>query len=48
LPDLDWLIDFGPEGGNKGGHVVASGTPQDISKVKASYTGQALQSYTLS
>ncbi|MCK1995349.1 excinuclease ABC subunit UvrA [Peribacillus muralis] len=44
----DWLIDFGPEGGNKGGHVVAAGTPQDVSKVKTSYTGQALQSYTLS
>jgi excinuclease ABC subunit A len=39
----DWLIDLGPEGGDKGGEVVAIGTPEDIVKVKASYTGQYLK-----
>jgi len=35
----DWIIDLGPEGGNKGGTVVAAGTPEDIVTVKESYTG---------
>ena len=39
----DWLIDLGPEGGDKGGQVVAIGTPEDLAKVKASYTGQYLK-----
>ena len=39
----DWLIDLGPEGGDKGGQVVAFGTPEDLAKVKASYTGQYLK-----
>ncbi len=39
----DWIIDLGPEGGDKGGQVVAVGTPEDIAKVKASYTGQYLK-----
>ena len=38
----DWLVDIGPEGGAAGGHVVAFGTPEQVSKVKASYTGQFL------
>ncbi len=38
----DWIIDLGPEGGNKGGQIIATGTPEDIVKVKASYTGQYL------
>ncbi len=38
----DWIIDIGPEGGDGGGQVVASGTPEDVAKVKASYTGQYL------
>jgi excinuclease ABC subunit A len=38
----DWLIDLGPEGGNKGGELVAVGTPEDVAKVKRSYTGQYL------
>jgi excinuclease ABC subunit A len=40
----DWIIDLGPEGGDKGGEVVAVGTPEDIAKVKKSYTGQYLKS----
>jgi excinuclease ABC subunit A len=39
----DWIIDLGPEGGNNGGEVLASGTPEDIAKVKKSYTGQFLR-----
>lgn len=39
----DWIIDLGPEGGDNGGNVVAVGTPEDIIKVKNSYTGQFLK-----
>ena len=38
----DWVIDMGPEGGFRGGTVVAEGTPEDVAKVKASYTGKFL------
>lgn len=43
IKNADWIIDMGPEGGNKGGAVVAEGTPEDIMKVKTSYTGQFLK-----
>ncbi len=39
----DWIIDLGPEGGNKGGEVVAQGTPQEVAKAKRSYTGEWLK-----
>lgn len=39
----DWIIDLGPEGGNKGGQVIATGTPEEIVRVKRSYTGQFLK-----
>ncbi|MDD5252052.1 MAG: excinuclease ABC subunit UvrA [Patescibacteria group bacterium] len=39
----DWVVDMGPEGGAAGGKVVAEGTPRDVMKVKASYTGQYLK-----
>jgi excinuclease ABC subunit A len=39
----DWVIDLGPEGGDRGGYVVATGTPAQIAKVKESYTGQFLR-----
>jgi len=42
IKTADYIIDLGPEGGDKGGGVVACGTPQDIIKVKKSYTGQFL------
>ena len=38
----DWVIDMGPEGGFRGGKVIAEGTPEDVAMVKASYTGQYL------
>ena len=43
IKSADWVIDMGPEGGNKGGFIVAQGTPKDIVKVKSSYTGQFLK-----
>ena len=39
----DWIIDLGPEGGDNGGRVVATGTPEQIAKKKSSYTGQFLK-----
>ena len=39
----DWIIDLGPEGGDGGGTIVAQGTPEDIIKVKESWTGQYLK-----
>jgi excinuclease ABC subunit A len=39
----DWINDLGPEGGDNGGTLIASGTPEDIAKTKASYTGQYLK-----
>ena len=39
----DHIIDLGPEGGNMGGTVVAQGTPEQVAKVKTSYTGQFLK-----
>ena len=39
----DWLIDLGPEGGDEGGLVVASGTPEKVAKTKGSYTGEYLK-----
>jgi excinuclease ABC subunit A len=38
----DWIIDLGPEGGDAGGAIVAVGTPEDVARVQASYTGQHL------
>ena len=42
IKSSDWVIDMGPEGGFRGGLIVAQGTPEDVAKVKASYTGQFL------
>ncbi len=41
----DWVIDLGPEGGDAGGHIVATGTPEDIAASSASYTGDYLRPY---
>src|SRR6202790_2977198 len=45
IRNADWLIDLGPEGGEEGGRVVAQGTPEQLARVKKSYTGQALTGY---
>ena len=43
IKTADYIIDLGPEGGDGGGTVVATGTPEEVSKVKESYTGQFLK-----
>ena len=43
IKTADYIIDLGPEGGDRGGTIVATGTPEEIVKVKASYTGKFLQ-----
>ncbi|MEG2295426.1 MAG: excinuclease ABC subunit UvrA, partial [Oscillospiraceae bacterium] len=45
IKTADYVIDLGPEGGDKGGLVIATGTPEQISKVKGSYTGSYLKKY---
>jgi excinuclease ABC subunit A len=43
IKTADWIIDLGPEGGDKGGQIIAAGTPEEIAACTASYTGQFLQ-----
>ncbi len=43
IKTADWIIDIGPEGGSGGGKIVASGTPEEVAKVKASHTGHFLK-----
>jgi excinuclease ABC subunit A len=43
IKTADWVIDFGPEGGDGGGEVIAAGTPEDIVKEKRSHTGAFLK-----
>jgi excinuclease ABC subunit A len=43
IKSVDWIIDLGPEGGEAGGYLVATGTPREITKVANSYTGQYLK-----
>ncbi len=43
IKTADWIVDLGPEGGDGGGTIVAAGTPEDVVKVKESYTGQYLK-----
>jgi excinuclease ABC subunit A len=45
IKNCDWVIDLGPEGGGKGGYVVAEGTPEQVAAVEKSYTGQFLQGF---
>jgi len=45
IKQADWIIDLGPEGGTRGGEIVAQGQPEDIAKCKASYTGKYLREY---
>ncbi|MBN1498232.1 MAG: excinuclease ABC subunit UvrA [Spirochaetes bacterium] len=43
IKTADWVIDLGPEGGDAGGRIVAQGTPEEVARVKESYTGQFLK-----
>jgi excinuclease ABC subunit A len=43
IKSADWIVDLGPEGGDKGGQIVACGTPEEVAQVKKSYTGQYLK-----
>jgi excinuclease ABC subunit A len=45
IKTADWIIDLGPEGGSKGGHIVATGTPEDVAAQPESFTGQYLAPY---
>jgi len=42
IKSADWIVDLGPEGGSKGGNIVAEGTPKQVAKVKKSFTGRFL------
>jgi excinuclease ABC subunit A len=44
IKTADWIVDLGPEGGTRGGSIVAVGTPEDVAAVPGSYTGQYLKS----
>jgi excinuclease ABC subunit A len=43
IKTADWVIDLGPEGGSRGGSVLAAGPPEQIARIEASYTGQYLR-----
>ncbi|HEV8449219.1 MAG TPA: excinuclease ABC subunit UvrA [Gemmatimonadaceae bacterium] len=43
IKTADWIIDLGPDGGNRGGAIVAAGTPEDLAEIDASYTGRYLR-----
>src|SRR5436305_8949176 len=45
IKTADWIIDLGPEGGDAGGHIVATGTPEEVARIEASHTGQYLRPY---
>ncbi|MEO1957744.1 MAG: excinuclease ABC subunit UvrA, partial [Methylophilaceae bacterium] len=45
IKTADWIVDLGPEGGDKGGKIIATGTPEEVAKIKGSYTGQYLKAY---
>jgi len=43
IKSADWIVDLGPEGGDEGGQVIATGTPEQVTQIEGSYTGQFLQ-----
>jgi excinuclease ABC subunit A len=43
IKQADWIVDLGPEGGDEGGEVIATGTPEDVAQVEASFTGSFLR-----
>jgi excinuclease ABC subunit A len=42
IKTADWVIDLGPEGGSRGGEIIASGTPEALTRIPRSHTGQFL------
>ena len=42
IKTADWIVDLGPEGGDGGGRIIAEGSPEQVAKVKGSYTGKYL------
>ena len=45
IKTADWIVDLGPEGGNKGGEIIAFGTPEEVSEAPQSFTGQFLKKH---
>ncbi|MDQ3819396.1 MAG: hypothetical protein M3362_17200, partial [Acidobacteriota bacterium] len=45
IKTADYIIDLGPEGGDRGGHVIATGTPEEIMRAKESHTGRYLREH---
>ena len=43
IKTADWIVDLGPEGGDGGGRIIVSGSPEEVAKVKGSYTGKYLE-----
>ena len=43
IKTADWIVDLGPEGGDGGGMIIACGSPEEVAKVKGSYTGKYLE-----
>ena len=43
IKTADWIVDLGPEGGDGGGRIIAEGSPEQVAKVKGSYTGKYLK-----
>ena len=43
IKTADWVVDLGPDGGSRGGNIVAAGTPEEVAKVKESHTGHYLK-----
>jgi excinuclease ABC subunit A len=43
IKSAEWIVDLGPEGGAEGGQIIATGTPEQVAQVEASYTGQFLR-----
>jgi uvrABC system protein A len=45
IKTADWIVDLGPEGGSGGGQIIATGTPEDVAKVKGSHTARFLKEH---
>jgi excinuclease ABC subunit A len=43
IKQADWIVDLGPEGGKRGGTIIAQGRPEEVAKVKGSWTGKYLK-----